>query len=83
MQFSSVLFRTQPESRNQKHRTVPYRGRPRILSNQAIAVDPNYGLANSGLAFNYVNQDDWFMPPNEAAPTTKDAAKRARARSRW
>jgi eukaryotic-like serine/threonine-protein kinase len=47
--------------------------------NQAIAVDPNYSLAYSGLAFNYVNQDDWFMPPNEAGPKTKDAAKRALA----
>src|ERR1700686_2064983 len=33
--------------------------------NQAIAVDPNYALAYSGLAFNYVNQDDWFMSPKE------------------
>jgi len=47
--------------------------------NQAIAVDPNYALAYSGLAFNYVNQDDWFMSPNEAGPKTKDAAKRALA----
>lgn len=37
------------------------------------------GLAYSGLAFNYVNQDDWFMSPNEAGPKTKDAAKRALA----
>ena len=47
--------------------------------NQAIAVDPNYALAFSGLAFNYVNQDDWFMSPNEAGPKTKDAAQRALA----
>ena len=47
--------------------------------NQSIAVDPNYALAYSGLAFNYVNQDDWFMSPNEAGPKTKDAAKRALA----
>ena len=47
--------------------------------NQATAVDPNYALAYSGLAFNYVNQDDWFMSPNEAGPKTKDAAKRALA----
>ena len=47
--------------------------------NQAVAVDPNYALAYSGLAFNYVNQDDWFMSPNEAGPKTKDAAKRALA----
>jgi serine/threonine protein kinase/Tfp pilus assembly protein PilF len=47
--------------------------------NQAIAVDPNYALAYSGLAFNYVNQDDLFVSPNEAGPKTKDAAKRALA----
>jgi TolB-like protein/Tfp pilus assembly protein PilF/predicted Ser/Thr protein kinase len=47
--------------------------------NQAIAVDPNYALAYSGLAFNYVNQDDWFISPNEVGPKTKDAAKRALA----
>jgi serine/threonine protein kinase/Tfp pilus assembly protein PilF len=47
--------------------------------NQAIAVDPNYALAYSGLAFNYINQDDWYLPPNEAGPKTKEAAKRALA----
>ncbi|MGO9649098.1 MAG: protein kinase domain-containing protein [Terriglobales bacterium] len=47
--------------------------------NQAIAVDPNYALAYSGLAYNYINQDDWYMPPNEAGPKTKEAAKRALA----
>jgi Flp pilus assembly protein TadD len=47
--------------------------------NQAIAVDPNYGLAFSGLAYNYVNQDDWFMPPNEAGPKARAAAQKALA----
>jgi len=47
--------------------------------NQAIAVDPNYGLAYSGLAYNYINQIDWFMPPSEAGPKTKDAAEKALA----
>jgi serine/threonine protein kinase/tetratricopeptide (TPR) repeat protein len=47
--------------------------------NQAIAVDPNYGLAYSGLAYNYVNQMDWYMSPNEAGPKTKDAAEKALA----
>ena len=47
--------------------------------NQAIAIDPNYGLAYSGLAFNYINQDDWFMPPNEAGPKAKEAAEKALA----
>src|SRR3984957_10645819 len=47
--------------------------------NQAITLDPNYGLAYSGLAYNYINQDDWFMPPNEAGPKTKEAAEKALA----
>ncbi len=47
--------------------------------NQAIAVDPNYGLAYSGLAYNYINQIDWYMPPNEAGPKTKEAAEKALA----
>jgi tetratricopeptide (TPR) repeat protein len=47
--------------------------------NQAIAIDPNYGLAYSGLAYNYINQDDWFMSPNEAGPNARDAAERALA----
>ncbi|MFZ0038941.1 MAG: protein kinase [Candidatus Acidiferrales bacterium] len=47
--------------------------------NKAIAADPNYGLAYSGLAFNYINQIDWYMPPNEAGPRARDAAKRALA----
>ena len=47
--------------------------------NQAIAIDPNYGLAYNGLAFNYINQDDWFLRPSEAAPKAKEAAERALA----
>jgi len=31
--------------------------------NKAIAADPNYALAYSALAYNYINQDDWFIPP--------------------
>jgi len=46
---------------------------------QAIAVDPNYGRAYSGLAYNYMQQVDWFMPPSEAGPKAKDAAERALA----
>jgi len=45
--------------------------------NQAIALDPNYGLAYSGLAYNYINQIDWFMPPSEAGPKARAAAERA------
>ncbi len=47
--------------------------------NQAIAVDPNYGLAYSGLAYNYVNQMDWYMSPSDAGPKTKEAAEKALA----
>jgi serine/threonine protein kinase/TolB-like protein/Tfp pilus assembly protein PilF len=45
--------------------------------NQAIAMDPNYALAYSGLAFNYNNAGDWMTPPKEAAPKAKDAARKA------
>jgi tetratricopeptide (TPR) repeat protein len=47
--------------------------------NQAIALDPNYGLAYSGLAFNYINSEDWFIPPREGAPKARDAAVKALA----
>jgi eukaryotic-like serine/threonine-protein kinase len=47
--------------------------------NQAIAVDRNYGLAYSGLAYNYINQIDWFMAPSEAGPKTREAAEKALA----
>ena len=47
--------------------------------NQAIAIDPNYALAYSGLAFNYINQEDWHLPPNQGVPKAKEAAKRALA----
>jgi serine/threonine protein kinase/Flp pilus assembly protein TadD len=46
---------------------------------QAIAIDPNYGLAYNGLAYNYINQDDWFLAPGEAGPKARDAANRALA----
>jgi eukaryotic-like serine/threonine-protein kinase len=44
---------------------------------QAIAIDPNYGLAYNGLAYNYINQVDWFLSPSEAGPKARDAANRA------
>ncbi len=47
--------------------------------NQAIAMDPNYALAISGLAFNYNNAGDWVLPPKEAGSKAKDAARRALA----
>lgn len=47
--------------------------------NQAIAADPNYALAYAGLAFNYFNSEDWFVPPHEAGPKAKEAARKALA----
>jgi eukaryotic-like serine/threonine-protein kinase len=45
--------------------------------NKAIALDPNYALAYSALAYNYINQADWFIAPKIAAPKAKDAAQKA------
>ncbi len=47
--------------------------------NQAIALDPNFGLAYNGLAYSYINQDDWYIAPNEAGPKARDAARKALA----
>jgi TolB-like protein/Tfp pilus assembly protein PilF len=47
--------------------------------NQAIAIDPNYGLAYNGLAYNYINQDGWFMSGGEAGPKARQAAEKALA----
>jgi len=47
--------------------------------NQAIAVDPNYGLAYGGLAYNYTQQMDWFMAPSEVGPKARYAAEKALA----
>ena len=46
---------------------------------QAIAIDPNYGLAYNGLAYNYINQDGWYMGGAEAGPKAKAAAQKALA----
>ncbi|MGE5616125.1 MAG: TIR domain-containing protein, partial [Bacillota bacterium] len=46
---------------------------------EAIALDPNYALAYSGLAYNYINAVDWFIPPKEAAPKAREAAAKALA----
>ena len=45
--------------------------------NQAIALDPNYALAYSALANNYINQDDWFIAPKIAGPKARDAAQKS------
>jgi eukaryotic-like serine/threonine-protein kinase len=47
--------------------------------NRAIAIDPNYGLAYNGLAYNYINQDGWYMAGAEAGPKAKQAAEKALA----
>jgi len=44
---------------------------------QAIALDPNYAQAYSVLAWNYINQDDWFIAPREAGPKARDLATKA------
>jgi eukaryotic-like serine/threonine-protein kinase len=45
--------------------------------NRAIALDPNYAQAYSALAWNYINQDDWFIAPREAAPKARELARKA------
>jgi len=45
--------------------------------NQAIALDPNYALAYSALANNYINQADWFIAPKIAGPQARQAAQKA------
>jgi len=44
---------------------------------QALAKDPNYGLAYSGLAYYYILQDDWYLPPDESARKAQEAARKA------
>src|SRR5207247_9509691 len=47
--------------------------------NQAIAVDPNYALAYTGVGFYYVGANDWYQSPKEAMPKARDAARKALA----
>jgi TolB-like protein/DNA-binding winged helix-turn-helix (wHTH) protein/Flp pilus assembly protein TadD len=44
---------------------------------QAIAIDPKYALPYEGLAYNYILQSSWPMPPNQAMPKAREAAKKA------
>jgi len=45
--------------------------------NRAIAIDPNYALPYSGLAEAYFHAADVLLPPYEAMPKSRDAARRA------
>ncbi|MGA9206843.1 MAG: tetratricopeptide repeat protein, partial [Terriglobales bacterium] len=44
---------------------------------QAIALDPNYALAYSTIAYNYAVVEDWYAPPREVMPEAEAAAKKA------
>jgi TolB-like protein/Tfp pilus assembly protein PilF len=44
---------------------------------QAIAIDPNYSSAYSGLAYAYILLDDWFEPPRQCAPKAREMALKA------
>jgi len=44
---------------------------------QAVALDPKYALPYAGIAFSYNWASDWLLPPTEAMPKAKEAARRA------
>lgn len=44
---------------------------------QAIAKDPNFALAYSGLSFCYMNQTDWVFAPKESVPKARHAVENA------
>jgi serine/threonine protein kinase/tetratricopeptide (TPR) repeat protein len=44
---------------------------------QAVALDPNYALAYSTIAYNYSIIEDWYVPPREVMPEAEAAAKKA------
>lgn len=44
---------------------------------QAIAKDPNFALAYSGLAFCYLNQIDWVFAPKDSVPKARQAIESA------
>ncbi|MBI3463405.1 MAG: protein kinase [Planctomycetes bacterium] len=45
--------------------------------NQAIALDPTYALAYVGLADSYYGLSNMYMPPSEAIPKARQAARKA------
>lgn len=44
---------------------------------QAIAKDPNFALAYSGLSYCYMNQTDWVFAPKESVPKARQAVENA------
>ena len=44
---------------------------------QAIAADPSYALAYTGLGYYYHIADDWFLSPQDSMPKAKEAAEKA------
>src|ERR1044071_4943154 len=44
---------------------------------KAIAEDPNFALAYSGLAFCYLNQTDWVFAPKDSIPKVRSALENA------
>jgi serine/threonine protein kinase/Tfp pilus assembly protein PilF len=44
---------------------------------QAMALDPGYALAYTGIAYYYVTASDWFLSPSVAMPNAREALKRA------
>jgi serine/threonine protein kinase/TolB-like protein/cytochrome c-type biogenesis protein CcmH/NrfG len=47
------------------------------LLQQAIALDPNYALAYSAIAYNDGIVEDWYVPPKEVMPQADVAARKA------
>jgi hypothetical protein len=48
-----------------------------VYLRQAVALDPNYALAYSTIAYNYGVVEDWYAPPREVMPQAEAAAKKA------
>ncbi len=44
---------------------------------QAIAKDPNFALAYSGLSYCYMNQTDWVFAPKDSVPKARQAVDNA------
>ncbi len=63
-------FHTSKATREALHKGIEY-------FNQAIAVDPAYALAYSGLAEAYYGLSSAHLPPKEAMPRARAAATRA------